>query len=281
MTDRTYRNYIFDLYGTLVDIHTDEDSPELWRRFAHYLQGRGICPAFEIPAACTQGSCSASANLPGPCFAAPDPVWLKAAYRAACARLQKEAEEKLQRKGIPGPAEIDILGVWRALFAGRRREGSGTAGPAEPLTEEDLLQISRFFRRSSTEKLRLFSGAKELLQRLRAQGKQIVLLTNAQASFTLPELEQLGIGRDFDRIFISGDAGVKKPSPAFFGLLEQNGYLPEESLMIGNDDVCDCRGAAAAGMDSLYIFTEQSPPRSGPLPENCREITRRQQAAES
>ena len=50
--------------------------------------------------------------------------------------------------------------------------------------------------------------------------------------------------------------------------------------MIGNDDVCDCRGAAAAGMDSLYIFTEQSPPRSGLLPENCREITRLQQVTE-
>ena len=22
-----YQNYLFDLYGTLVDIHTDEDSP--------------------------------------------------------------------------------------------------------------------------------------------------------------------------------------------------------------------------------------------------------------
>ena len=25
-----YENYIFDLYGTLVDIHTDEENTELW-----------------------------------------------------------------------------------------------------------------------------------------------------------------------------------------------------------------------------------------------------------
>ena len=287
MTNRTYRNYIFDLYGTLVDIHTDEDSPELWRRFADHLQGQGICLAAEITAA-DPGLPTADAPAPGiavtdapaPCSTAPDPARLKAAYRAVCARLQKEAEEKLLRERVPGPAEIDILEVWRALFADRRRAAFGPAGPAEPLTEEDLLQVSRVFRRSSTEKLRLFPGAEELLQQLRARGKQIVLLTNAQSSFTLPELEQLGIGGAFDRIFISGDAGIKKPSPAFFDLLKQNGYLPEESLMIGNDDVCDCRGAAAAGMDSLYIFTEQSPPRSGPLPENCREITRLQQVME-
>ena len=29
-----YRNLIFDLYGTLVDIHTDEDAPLLWQKMA-------------------------------------------------------------------------------------------------------------------------------------------------------------------------------------------------------------------------------------------------------
>ncbi len=29
-----YRNCIFDLYGTLVDIHTDEVKPELWEKLA-------------------------------------------------------------------------------------------------------------------------------------------------------------------------------------------------------------------------------------------------------
>ncbi len=32
-----YKNYIFDLYGTLIDIHTDEEQPELWRFLAKYL----------------------------------------------------------------------------------------------------------------------------------------------------------------------------------------------------------------------------------------------------
>ena len=29
-----YENYIFDLYGTLVDIHTDEEKTELWEGLA-------------------------------------------------------------------------------------------------------------------------------------------------------------------------------------------------------------------------------------------------------
>ena len=29
-----YQNYIFDLYGTLIDIWTDEEDPRLWRNLA-------------------------------------------------------------------------------------------------------------------------------------------------------------------------------------------------------------------------------------------------------
>ena len=29
-----YKNYIFDLYGTLVDINTDEDKSELWDKLS-------------------------------------------------------------------------------------------------------------------------------------------------------------------------------------------------------------------------------------------------------
>lgn len=31
---RNYKNYIFDLYGTLVDIHTDGEQELLWEKLA-------------------------------------------------------------------------------------------------------------------------------------------------------------------------------------------------------------------------------------------------------
>ena len=31
---RNYKNYIFDLYGTPVDIHTDEEQELLWEKLA-------------------------------------------------------------------------------------------------------------------------------------------------------------------------------------------------------------------------------------------------------
>ena len=36
-----YRNYIFDLYGTLIDIHTDEENPKLWEALASYYEMQG------------------------------------------------------------------------------------------------------------------------------------------------------------------------------------------------------------------------------------------------
>ena len=36
-----YKNYVFDLYGTLVDIHTDEENPAVWDRLAYFYNYYG------------------------------------------------------------------------------------------------------------------------------------------------------------------------------------------------------------------------------------------------
>ena len=36
-----YKNYVFDLYGTLVDIHTDEEAPAVWERLAYFYNYYG------------------------------------------------------------------------------------------------------------------------------------------------------------------------------------------------------------------------------------------------
>lgn len=33
---KDYKNYIFDLYGTLVDIHTEEGIPKLWEKLSFF-----------------------------------------------------------------------------------------------------------------------------------------------------------------------------------------------------------------------------------------------------
>ncbi len=36
-----YQNYIFDLYGTLIDIHTDEEDKKLWKAVAKFYRKHG------------------------------------------------------------------------------------------------------------------------------------------------------------------------------------------------------------------------------------------------
>ena len=39
--DLKYQNYVFDLYGTLIDIHTDEEDENLWKALALYFGEQG------------------------------------------------------------------------------------------------------------------------------------------------------------------------------------------------------------------------------------------------
>lgn len=230
-----YTAYAFDLYGTLADIRTDEEDPALWRAMSFYLGLRG---------------------MPW------EPEALREQYGLLGAQSLAEKEAALQARGIPGPGEADIRDVWRriGLLRGIRLE------------EEQVERIACAFRAMSLKKLRLFDGAREVLAALRRGRRRVFLLTNAQAAFTGPELRYLGIDGAFDGIFMSSDYGVKKPSPAFFDLLFRAGAEPARTVMIGNDDQCDCWGAARAGLHSLYLSTEQSPPLLRSLPSNCRKI---------
>ncbi len=219
-----YRNYVFDLYGTLVTIHTDETNDPFWERIALFLQLKGL-------------DC--------------DKQSIRDLYLHLCQEEQQKGSDLM---------EIDLMKVFAKL--------------TEPLalSEGELSDFAIMFRTLSLTRLGLYPGVMEVLPELKRRGRNVILLTNAQECFTVPELKFLGIYDIFDRIFISSEEGVKKPSPMFFSVLERNGYIPAESVMIGNDPVCDCQGAADVGMDSFFIRTRESPKGRVKLPKNCRQI---------
>ena len=218
-----FENCIFDLYGTLVDIRTDESAPALWAAMAAYYRARG---------------------------AVYRPAELHRAYLAAVRRLERAAAP-----AGGGYGEIRIERVFQALFAQKGVRASWSQAAA----------AGRRFRRLSTVYIRLYDGARELLQALRAGGQGVWLLSNAQAVFTRGELEALGIGTLFDGVYLSSDCGVKKPDRRFFdALLRQQAIRPESAVMVGNDGLCDVLGARAAGLATVYIRSNISP--AEPLP---------------
>ncbi len=209
-----YDAYLFDLYGTLVDIRTDETAPALWETIAAVYAAHGA-------------------------------EWNGAALKSA---FREETEKQRGQNGAAYP-EIDLAPVFAALY--RRC----SVQPDDRLLAETAWR----FRTASTRRLRLYAGAKELLGALRTKGR-VLLVSNAQRLFTMPELRMLGLIDAFDAIYLSSDFGCKKPDPAFLRLpLQQFGLDPMRCLMIGNDPFCDIAGAQALGMDAYYIRSAISP----------------------
>lgn len=218
-----YKNYIFDLYGTLVDIRTDEEQQEVWEKLRLFYGYYGAC-------------------------------WMPEEMRVAYKRLVDCGEDAGDtHEAYP---EIQIDQVFRALF---------TEKGVVP-SEELVLHAGQFFRVLTTGYLRLYEGVPGMLEQLRAQGKKLYLLSNAQKIFTAYELQLLDLAKYFDGILISSDYGVKKPDLRFFEVLLEKYHLdPKECVMIGNDERSDIVGAAKAGMDSFYIHSNISPECSGPV----------------
>ncbi|WP_455718947.1 HAD family hydrolase, partial [Anaerosporobacter sp.] len=203
-----FDTYIFDLYGTLVDIHTDEESWELWSKMSLLYQYRGAnYRPLELREAFEQAVKSAI-------------------DRATEADMELANRTDLDELSEKTKLEIQIEYVYQELFHNKGVE----------VTIDVCTQIAQFFRSVSTCYIKLYKGALELLQELKAKNKKVYLLSNAQAVFTRGELQLLGILPYFDGIFLSSDVGYKKPDRRFYGRLLDTYHIdPATAIMIGND----------------------------------------------
>ena len=234
-----YQNYIFDLYGTLVDIHTDESKASVWKKIAVYFSAQG-------------------ASYTG--------KELKERYITLIRAEEKKYTKKLQKK-YPGITVKEVEINLDRVFVNLYKEKGVSAN--KQLVKDSMIA----FRAITMEKLRLFPGTVELLQGLRDAGKRVYLLSNAQTSFTYPEMKALGITEYFDDIFFSSDLEVKKPSVRFYAaLFEKHGLTVTDSVMVGNDRFADVQGALDFGMEAIYLHTEQSTPFEGELPKGCVQV---------
>lgn len=221
-----YKNYIFDLYGTLIDINTDEWCDDLWKKMAVMYGYKGAHYTFDE---------------------------LNSEY----GRLV-ELEKKAVKKRHPEYKVIDIKieKVFKKLFTQK----------GVKVTKLQVAFVAEAFRCYSTKYIKLYDGVIDLLDTLKVKGKKIYLLSNAQRSFTENELNMLGLTQYFDGICISSDEECSKPDSCYFKtLFDRYGLNKSESIMIGNDYLSDIGGAADFGIDSLYIHQSISPEIEGEL----------------
>lgn len=164
-------------------------------------------------------------------------------------RMQHEAVLAAARR-LPGWAEPDFSEVFAPLLTEKGAEA----------TPQAVAALAWEFRQGSTEYLRLYPGAADFLRGARRAGYRCVLVSNAQSLFTRPELERLRLLPLLDAVCISSEAGVKKPDERFYRYaLEKTGAMPGQTLMIGNDALCDIAGGHNAGLHTAYFHTPLSP----------------------
>ncbi len=96
-------------------------------------------------------------------------------------------------------------------------------------------------------------GAAELLEKLRTRGARLFLLSNAQSAFTRGEIDRCGFSDAFDGMLLSSECGVRKPDPEFFRMLfGKYGIDGKTAVMVGDEQINDVGGAAAAGIRSVW-----------------------------
>lgn len=216
---KDYKNYIFDLYGTLVDINTNEAKPYLWKKVAELYAYHGA-------------------------------QYTPRAFKQAYLRLCAAHTEALRAKNGAQYPEIQLEYVFMDLF-----EEKGVSVSMETVREIGLAfrSLSTKFLclydgvidlldsiHAAGKKAYLLSNAQEMFT------KPEMIALGIYDKFD-------GI------VFSSDEGLCKPEEKFFRTVVERYGLDIAESVMIGNDAGTDIKGANLIGMDSLYIHSDISP----------------------
>lgn len=218
---KQYKNYIFDFYGTLVDIETDENKPSFWKKMAEIYRVYGA-----------------------------DYSWKD--LRDTYLSMVKQEQVLLAKEIHTDYPEILLEKVFLRLL----KEAKHTHKTAFQIASESdfLYHISNSFRVLSRKRIGAYKHTCSTLKTLKERGCNVYLLSNAQGIFTRPEIELTGVAEYMDDIFISSDHQRMKPDPVFLNeLISKHRLEKENTVMIGNDFSSDMAIAQACGVDGIFL----------------------------
>ena len=240
-----YKNYIFDLYGTLLDIHTDEQSKELWKIMRDFYNVYGcewkqkpLRDAFFLYDAGERQRLAVLTGVKKP----------EIKIERVFARLLFEGGGHHSCSLTIGGIDVDNL---------RKKYKEDIEGVISSVAESEwAVACANIFRTASREYVSLYPNTMETLKALKEKGCMLYLLSNAQKIFTYPEIEAFGLQDILDKIYISSDYGMMKPEPDFLNkLLSEEGLKSEETVMVGNEIESDVSVALKCGIHSICLNT--------------------------
>jgi putative hydrolase of the HAD superfamily len=211
------RAIFFDLYGTLIDIRTDEDDPAVYATLAQYLA------YFQVRMA---------------------PGELQQQYRS---RVRAALAQSVERY-----PEADVYEIFRDLTSGA--PGLGSLSNARVADPDGLaLSTAVLYRALTRRSFGVFPDVHQTLERLQAK-YWLGLISDAQWVFTDPELAMTDLARFFPVRVLSSHVGVKKPDARIFAeAMRAVGVTPEDSVYVGDNPERDLAGARNAGMKCVLF----------------------------
>ena len=152
-----------------------------------------------------------------------------------------------------------VLPVWRI----HRHIGMGGDQLVESLTDaeteeekgEDIRTAEKALYLALIEEVEPLEGARELIERLKDDGKTVVLASSAKDDEVEHYLDLLDARELADDWTSSGDVEETKPQPDLVNAaLRKAGASADEAVMLG-DTPWDCRAAEAAGVPTVALIT--------------------------
>lgn len=125
-------------------------------------------------------------------------------------------------------------------------------------TYEYLLGIGHYF----------IDGAEELLEALYGKYK-LYIVSNGTANVQDRRLKSAGIGKYFEKIFISERVGHNKPSKEFFdtALSQIEGFDRNSAVLVGDSLTSDILGGINAGIKTCWFNPRGKQPRPDIVPD--------------
>jgi HAD superfamily hydrolase (TIGR01509 family) len=123
----------------------------------------------------------------------------------------------------------------------------------------DILEMTR----ADSDRIRWIPGAEGFLQRLRAAGKRVVLLTNSHPRLILEKDRRTGFRRYFDAVLSSHTFGAPKEDPRFWQAVREIEPFDLQRSLFVDDNANVLRAARGAGV--RWIRAVRRPDSSGPL----------------
>lgn len=154
----------------------------------------------------------------------------------------------------------DMQGAWTKIAA-RALETLGRPDPALASAIAEAFAARRW------QRMALFPGALATLERLRAQGTSLALVTNGDRRHQRRKIEDHGLGRFFDVVVIEGEFGVGKPDESVYRhALDALGMPAHEASMVGDNLEWDVAAPQRLGLRGIWIDAPgEGPPAGSPV----------------